>query len=320
MNVLSLFDGISCGQIALERAGIEVANYYASEIDTNAITIAQRNYPNTIQLGDVKELTAEKLEQLPKIDLLIGGSPCQGFSRNGKSLNFEDPRSKLFFEYVRILRYLRERNNPNITFLLENVHMKKEYRDIISEHLEVEPIDINSKVVSAQNRPRLYWTNLPITPPVDKGVRLIDILDDVDLTCEIANEISFDPTLPKAARELVSQTPTGIRVKQATKLGYIDAVNGDGINLSFPTSKTRRGRVIKGKSNTLDCSCAGSVYHNGVVRNFTINELEKLQTLPVGYTEGVSLKDRKHAIGNGWTVDVIAYIFTTKRGGSNETL
>ena len=320
MNVLSLFDGISCGQIALERAGINVVNYFASEIEGSAIAITQRNYPNTIQLGDVKELTIEKLKQLPKIDLLIGGSPCQGFSRNGKSLNFEDPRSKLFFEYVRILNYLKEHNNADIIFLLENVHMKKEYRDIISEHLGVEPIDINSKLLSAQNRPRLYWTNLPITPPGDKGVHLIDILDDADLTCEIANNLSFDPAIPKAARDLVSVCDTGIRVKQATKQGYIEAVNGDGINLSFPTSKTRRGRVIKGKSNTLDCSCAGSVYHDGIIRNFTVNELEKLQTLPVGYTEGIPLKDRKHAIGNGWTVDVIAYIFTTKRGGSNETL
>lgn len=320
MNVLSLFDGISCGQIALERAGIEVANYYASEIDIPAITITQRNYPNTVQLGRVEELTAEKLKQLPKIDLLIGGSPCQGFSRNGKSLNFEDPRSKLFFEYVRILRYLKEHNNPDIIFLLENVHMKKEYRDIISDHLGVQPVDINSKSMSAQNRPRLYWTNLPLTPPDDKGIRLIDILDDVNLTCERVNDISFDPAIPKAARELVSLCEMGIRVKQATKLGYIDAVNGDGINLSFPTSKTRRGRVIKEKSNTLDCSCAGSVYHNGMVRNFTIHELEKLQTLPVDYTEGVSLKDRKHAIGNGWTVDVIAYIFTTLRGKSDETI
>lgn len=178
MNVLSLFDGISCGQEALKRAGIKVDKYYASEIDEYAISIAQKNFPNTIQLGDVAQIQTDKL---PKIDLLIGGSPCQGFSFAGKQLNFSDPRSSLFFEYVRILNQVK----PTY-FLLENVKMKKEYRDIISKCLGVEPIEINSALVSAQNRKRLYWTNIPgIMPPEDKGIMLKDIVHenvDVDVS------------------------------------------------------------------------------------------------------------------------------------------
>jgi len=151
MNVLSLFDGISCGQVALHRAGIEVDKYYASEIEKYAIQITQKNYPNTIQLGDVTQIKGIK-----DIDLLIGGSPCQGFSKAGKQLNFVDPRSRLFFEYVRILNEVKPKY-----FLLENVIMKQEYQDIISKYLGVEPIEINSALVTAQNRKRLYWTNIP---------------------------------------------------------------------------------------------------------------------------------------------------------------
>jgi DNA-cytosine methyltransferase len=155
MNVLSLFDGMSCGQIALKKLGIQVDNYFASEIDKHAIAVTMHNFPNTIQLGDVTKVFAK---DLPKIDLLIGGSPCQGFSFAGKQLNFDDPRSKLFFEFVRLL----EETKPKY-FLLENVLMKKEYEQIITDHLGVEPIFINSALVSAQNRKRLYWTNITKT-------------------------------------------------------------------------------------------------------------------------------------------------------------
>jgi len=170
MNVLSLFDGMSCGQIALERAGIHVDNYFASEIDKYAMKVTKANYPNTRHIGGVVDVRGE---DLPGIDLLIGGSPCQGFSFAGKQLNFDDPRSKLFFEFVRILKETKPKY-----FLLENVRMKKEYQDIISEHLGVEPICINSALVSAQNRVRYYWTNIPgIEQPEDKGLLLKDILE-----------------------------------------------------------------------------------------------------------------------------------------------
>ena len=176
MNVLSLFDGMSCGQIALNKANIPYNNYYAAEIDKYGMQITKKNYPNTVHLGDVTQIRGDNL---PKIDLLIGGSPCQGFSFAGKQLNFDDPRSKLFFEYVRILNEIRE-TNPNVKFLLENVKMKKEFSDIISEHLGVEPIKINSSLVSAQNRLRLYWTNIEgIEQPENRKIYLKDVLEPI---------------------------------------------------------------------------------------------------------------------------------------------
>lgn len=177
LEVLSLFDGMSCGQVALERAGIQVDKYYASEIDKYAIQVTQKNYPNTIQLGDVTKIKGQ-----PNVDLLMGGSPCQGFSFAGKQLNFVDPRSRLFFDYVRLL----DKVNPKY-FLLENVKMKQEFQDIITKYVGVEPIEINSSLVSAQNRKRLYWTNIPgITQPKDKGILLKDIV------YERFEEILFD--------------------------------------------------------------------------------------------------------------------------------
>tara|TARA_R100001530_G_scaffold129602_1_gene100029 strand:+ start:791 stop:2290 length:1500 start_codon:yes stop_codon:yes gene_type:complete len=171
MNVLSLFDGMSCGMIALDRLGIKVDNYYASEIDKYAIQVSQANYPEIIQVGDITKLD---LSTLPKIDLVMGGSPCQGFSFAGKQLAFDDPRSALFFEFVKCVEEL----NPKY-FLLENVKMKKEYLDIISEYMGVEPIFINSSLVSAQSRQRYYWTNIPgIEQPEERGIVLRDILED----------------------------------------------------------------------------------------------------------------------------------------------
>lgn len=182
MNVLSLFDGMSCGQIALNKLGIKYNNYFASEIDKHAIKVTQHNYPKTIQLGDVSQI---KTSDLPKIDLLIGGSPCQGFSFAGKQLAFDDPRSKLFFEFVRLINELQPKY-----FLLENVKMKKEFELIITNYMGVSPIVINSALVSAQNRVRLYWTNISnesyglfgdnvctIPQPEDKGILLKDILE-----------------------------------------------------------------------------------------------------------------------------------------------
>ena len=172
MNVLSLFDGMSCGRIALERCGFKIDNYYASEIDKHAIQVAKTNFPDTIHLGDVTQVSGCEIPD--RIDLLIGGSPCQGFSFAGRQLNFDDPRSKLFFEYVRLLRELKPKY-----FILENVMMKQQYQDVITEHLGVKPIKINSNLVSAQNRKRLYWTNIPVSGlPENKGIYLKDILEE----------------------------------------------------------------------------------------------------------------------------------------------
>lgn len=186
MNVLSLFDGMSCGQIALKELGIKVDKYFASEIDKYAIAQTQLNFPDTIQLGDVRNV---KGSDLPKIDLLIGGSPCQGFSFAGKQLNFNDPRSALFFEFVRILKEVRALN-PDVKFLLENVRMKKGYEAVINNELGLFPVQINSALVSAQNRVRLYWSNIrtrkvglfeeiytDIPQPEDRGLSLKDILE-----------------------------------------------------------------------------------------------------------------------------------------------
>lgn len=188
INVLSLFDGMSCGALALRKAGINVSSYFASEIDKAAIRQTTHNFPDTVQLGSVREVRAA---DLPKIDLLIGGSPCQGFSFAGKQLNFNDPRSALFFEYVRILKEIRQ-INPDVKFLLENVRMRTEYENVISQQLGLFPVTINSSSVSAQNRVRLYWTNIrtksvpnlfdttvytDIPQPQDKGIYLKDILD-----------------------------------------------------------------------------------------------------------------------------------------------
>ena len=170
MNVLSLFDGMSCGMIALERLGIKVDNYYASEIDKYAIQVSQANYSEIIQVGDITKLD---LSTLPKIDLVMGGSPCQGFSFAGKQLAFDDPRSALFFEFQKAISYLQPKY-----FLLENVKMKKEYLDIISEYMGVDPIFINSSLVSAQSRQRYYWTNIPnVLQPEERGIVLRDILE-----------------------------------------------------------------------------------------------------------------------------------------------
>ena len=175
MNVLSLFDGISCGMVALERTGIKVDKYYASEIDPYALKISKKNYPNIIQLGDINNWKSWDIDW-SAIDLVIGGSPCQGFSRAGRGLNFEDQRSALFFTFVDILNKVKENNN-DVLFLLENVKMRKEWVDVISSYVGVEPIEINSALVSAQNRQRLYWTNIEgVTQPEDKQIYLKDIL------------------------------------------------------------------------------------------------------------------------------------------------
>ena len=271
MNVLSLFDGISCGQIALNRAGIKYDNYFASEIDKHAIKVTQHNYPNTIQLGDVTQI---KASDLPKIDLLIGGSPCQGFSFIGKGLNFEDERSKLFFEFVRLLKA----TSPTY-FLLENVKMKKEHQSIITEYLSVSPIELNSSLFSAQNRKRLYWTNIPMDLQIaDKGIYLKDV---IDYSIQEYHE-------PKNWR---------IRVPDSLPM-YCDPYN--------------RKEIKNGKSTTLRTN----VYNGNMwvkteksYRNLTRKECEKLQNVPEFYTSVISENQAKKCLGNGWTVDVIAHIF-----------
>jgi DNA (cytosine-5)-methyltransferase 3A len=304
-SVLSLFDGMSCGQIALNRVGIEYDNYFASEIDKHAIKVTQTNYPKTIQLGDVRDI---KTENLPKIDLFIGGSPCQGFSFSGKQLNFDDPRSKLFFEFVRLVKEL----NPKY-WLLENVVMKKEFEQVITEHLGVQPIKINSSLVSAQNRERLYWANFEIKQPTDKGINLIDILE----TDELIN--------PSAIR--------GRRLNKATILGRRLNERGvrDDYNKDVPITQCLEVRA----TNTNKSNCLTTVEKDNVLttmpigrhkdafknnlpfRYYTLKEYCRLQTVPENYfTDIVSENQAKKMLGNGWTVNVIAHIFGSLLNGA----
>jgi len=264
MKVLSLFDGMSCGQVALNRLGIDVEKYYASEIDKYAIQVTQDKFPNTVQLGDVQFITKYTFGS-NKIDLLIGGSPCQGFSFAGKQLNFNDHRSVLFFEFVRLIKELKPKY-----FLLENVLMKQEYQDVISKYLGCKPIRIDSALVSAQTRKRLYWTNIPnVTQPEDKGIVLRDILeygmageDAVKHTDRNRRHLkSVDgkslcatATMYKGAGNngtTLIQVDDKLRHQEATKKGYAEASVGEGLDLTFPESKTRRGRAMKYKSNCL---------------------------------------------------------------------
>ena len=260
MNVLSLFDGMSCGQIALNKLGIDYDKYFACEIDKYAMQVTQHNFPDTVQLGDVQFVTKETFGN-HKIDLVVGGSPCQGFSFAGKMLNFDDPRSKLFFEYVRLVKELKPKY-----FLLENVKMKKESQDIISKYMGVEPIEINSSLVSAQTRKRLYWTNIPnVSQPEDKGVVLRDVIESgyIDermvnegkshcLTARYSGAVWWN-SIERRQRTMISleQVDDKLRHPEATKKGYAEAGEDEGLDLTFPKSKTRRGRAMKDKSNCL---------------------------------------------------------------------
>ena len=240
MNVLSLFDGMSCGMIALDRLGIKVDNYYASEIDKYAIQVSQANYPDIIQVGDITKLD---LSTLPKIDLVMGGSPCQGFSFAGKQLAFDDPRSALFFEFHKAISYLQPKY-----FLLENVKMKKEYLDIISEYMGVEPIFINSSLVSAQSRQRYYWTNIPnVEQPEERGIVLRDILEDGFNTerdkshCLDANYYkgsSVENYFKKSRRQMVFKPQRVGTIKDGGQGNRIYSKDGKGISISAQSGGT----------------------------------------------------------------------------------
>jgi DNA-cytosine methyltransferase len=238
MNVLSLFDGMSCTQIALKNLGIKVDNYYASEIDKYAIEVARKNFPETIHLGDIKDITGSDF--IRDIDLIVAGSPCQGFSFAGKQLAFDDPRSALFFEFVRLLKEVKPKY-----FLLENVRMKKEHLDVISQQVSeiypecnngslfgIEPILINSAKLSAQNRNRFYWTNIPnVEQPEDLGIVLKDIIEDSFVSdrdksyCIDASYYkggNLKTYFKKSRRQLVFNTPKQVGV--ATDIKGFDII------------------------------------------------------------------------------------------------
>ena len=369
INVLSLFDGVSCGRVALQRAGIPVNKYYASEIDKYAIMITQNNFPDTVQLGDVTKWEDWDIDW-SSIDLLIGGSPCQGFSFAGKQLNFNDPRSKLFFDYVNILHHI-QKHNPNVKFLVENVKMKQEFQDIFSNMLGVQPVEINSALLSAQNRKRLYWTNWEFGQPEDKHIMLKDIVHEyskVDrdkslcldanyykggnlkqyyekhrrqLAFEWLNEyiVPFDKTLQILDKE-VERGKVGYFGKdsQANRVYYIHdkavtlcgSAGGGAAKMGQylfgcltpdRVNKRQNGqRFNEGdKFYTLTAQDKHGVLVEGYIRKLTSVECERLQTLEDGFTANgidqktgkvvpISNTQRYKALGNGWTVDVIAHI------------
>lgn len=270
INVLSLFDGMSCGRIALERAGVKVNKYFASEIDKYATQVSEVNYPDIVRIGDV---TKVKGYNTPSIHLLIGGSPCQSFSTAGTHTGF-DGKSALFFEYVRLLKEV----NPKY-FLLENVVMKKEWENVISDLLGVKPIKINSKLVSAQSRPRLYWTNIPnIEQPEDRGILLGDILE--------------------------SQADRKYAISDSKIDRILNTKRGKGFFYDKNNPKT--STLIAGYYKL---PTDGIYVDLGFKRKLTPLECERLQTVPDNYTAHVSNSQRYKMLGNGWTVDVIAHIF-----------
>lgn len=320
ITVLSLFDGMSCGQLALQKLGIEVKQYYAAEIDKHAIQVTQHNFPNTIQLGDVTKVFAK---DLPKIDLLIGGSPCQGFSFAGKQLAFDDPRSKLFFEFVR----LKNECNPTY-FLLENVKMKKEFELIISKYMEVAPIEINSALLSAQNRVRLYWTNIANEPyglfddmqctipqPKDKGILLRDILEsDVPDKYYLSDKML---AYFKNRAANFNQGKVNVREeegKASCLTSSIMQLNGSTESGGVQPYQQNRVYDINGISPALmaqmSCGTHAILDNETKIRRLTPTECERLQTVPDGYTSCVSDTQRYRMLGNGWTVDVIAFILS----------
>lgn len=287
MVVLSLFDGISCGRVALEKAGIPVTMYMASEINPYAMKITKKNFPGTLFCGDVTKLRVDKLPLIP--DLIIGGSPCQGFSFAGKQLNFDDPRSRLFFEYLRILKEVRALN-PDVLFLLENVPMKKKFENAISMALMTKPVMIDAALVSAQSRKRLYWCNWHVPQPEDRGIVLKDILQGWE---DVKGYVLTDAAVHYMNRE----------------------VRGGRTHWDFEHHHDSR----MDKSRVLPMVMYKGVPYN-VIRDARFSdapidralsevEVEKLQGLPENYTNHVSSTRRYEALGNGWQCDVIQHIF-----------
>lgn len=334
MNVLSLFDGMSCARIALKDLGIKVNKYFASEIDKYAIAQTQLNFPDTIQLGDVTQVDGYAL---PKIDLLVGGSPCQGFSFAGKQLNFNDPRSKLFFEYVRILNELRE-INPSIRFMFENVRMRKDYEMYITNKLGLFPVCINSSLVSAQNRVRLYWTNIrtrteglfsevftDIPQPKDKGLLLKDILEkEVNAKYYLSekvinNMLQHQQWLREEGSDSI-ESKAPILTANAWEKNNLVVERSEIKQLNHSKESTgkqpyQQNRIYdtEGKSPALMHGHAGNtinVFEEGKLRRLTPLECSRLQTIPSWYVWQCSDTQTYKLLGNGWTVEVIKHIFS----------
>ena len=294
MKVLSLFDGISCGKVALERAGFKKFRYYASEIDKSAIKVSLDNHKDIVRLGDVTKLkykdgfliSENGKRYVGKIDLLIGGSPCQSFSQaavmteNQTGLN---GKSKLFYEYLRILKEVRD-FNPDVKFLLENVKMRKESKDQLDQYLGVTGKYFNSDLVSFQKRPRFYWTNWDWDLPEDKNINFQDFKESGDLS-----------------KYKVNKTPSREKM-------WANGVGKGGIDSCFNITNSNKVYCLTMKQDRAPNS--GLIEYEDFCRYLTQAELEQAQTLPQGYTKSVSYNQAQAVLGNGWTVDAIAHIFS----------
>lgn len=339
MNVVSLFNGMNTGRQALENIGIKVNKYYSSEIKPYAIELTQHHFPDTIQVGDVTKWKEWDIDW-SSIDLILSGSPCQDLSAAGKRAGINGKKSSLFFVFVDILNHIKSLN-PNVLFLQENVGSASKLDvGIMSRELGVYPVRINSKLVTAQLRDRYYWSNIrtketmfdvvtDIPQPKDKGIMFKDILTSGYTERDKANALlqgdykQFIKDELKQSSYLKSRIEKGkqppnliyeenneLRVKTNTKQGYDIVTENDCIDLSFPTSTTRRGRVTKGKSPCLMESNNNLYsYKDGMVRTVNQVEMERLQGFSDGYTSILSKRKSGSLLGDGWTLPVIEHIF-----------
>lgn len=300
MRVLSLFDGISCARVALERAGIEVDTYYASEIDKHAIAISTKNYPDIVQLGSVVGLTPPE-----DIDLLIGGSPCQDLSIAKKERKgLDGDRSGLFWEYVRI----KEECKPTY-FILENVaSMPQKDRDVITTTLGVQPVLFNASLVSAQCRKRLFWTNLKFELPEDSGILLKDILQPDGEVDERMVKDGKAYCLTASYQGAIESNSVERKQRTMVKVGYIGGGEQYGQG-----GQAHRVYSPEGKTPTL--SSGGPLVKLGCIRKLTPIECERLQSLPDNYTDGIAKTNRYKCLGNAFNVDVVAHILSSIHNG-----
>jgi DNA (cytosine-5)-methyltransferase 3A len=336
MNVVSLFNGMNTGRQALENVGIKVNKYYSSEIKPYAIELTQHHFPDTIQVGDVTKWREWDIDW-SSIDLILSGSPCQDLSAAGKRAGINGSRSSLFFVFVEILEHIKSLN-PKVLFLQENVGSASKLDvGIMSRALGVYPVRINSSLVTAQLRDRYYWSNIrtkqdgmfgdlvtDIPQPKDRGILLKDILQFGYSDKEKSKTLLESDERPvvqqhKAAHRyfnsgfttlIFKDKQTFLRVKEATSIGFVDISNNEAVDLSYPDSKTRRGRSMKDKSNCLLRNNEYFLFQGGELRYFTQTELERLQGFTDGYTSIMSRNQAASLLGDGWTLPIIEHIFS----------